>query len=347
MHMLKSFLVLLGLFAFQFNIVAQERYEISTIGFYNLENLFDLVDDSLTRDDDFTPDGKLRYTKEVYETKLKNLAEVISELGTDKNPDGIALLGVSEIENRYVLEDLIKEQPLRKRNFQIVHYDSPDKRGVDVGMLYNPRFFTYISSESLLVNHVTNGDTLFTRDVLYVQGILRGDTVDVFVNHWPSRSGGEKRSEPKRIAAAQTVRAAIDTILMERPQAKILVMGDLNDDPINASIADHLGAVGKLEELKGSRDLFNPMWKSYKKGNGSNSYRDSWSLFDQIIVSEGLIETQDGLRYHDYKIYKPKKLQQASGRFKGYPKRTYSNGQFIGGYSDHYPVYVHLIKAKK
>ena len=320
-------------------------YQIVSVGFYNFENLFDTLDSPDTNDAEFTPKGSNRYTYERYQSKLSNLSRVVSELGTEHCEDGLAILGVSEIENRSVLEDFVRQKVIRKRNYQIVHYDSPDRRGIDVALLFNPKYFRLESSKAYPVHFIHTGDTSFTRDVLHVTGLLNGERTHVLVNHWPSRSGGEKRTIYRRAAAADVCRRVYDSLRIEDPLVKVLIMGDLNDDPVSPSVKDHLRAVGKVGNVK-PYEMYNPMFQSFRKGLGSNAWRDTWSLFDQIILSYGYTQCdQPGYCFYKSKIYNPKYLRQVGGQYAGYPLRTYANGQFAGGYSDHFPVFVYLVRA--
>ena len=323
---------------------AQNEYASYPIGFYNLENLFDTLDQEDVRDTEFSPKGQNAWTYDKYLKKLTNMASVIEQLGTDQNPDGIVILGVSEIENRGVLEDLVKEPAIKMRNYQIVHYDSPDKRGVDVGLLYNPTYFQVTDSKSYELMLEDNGVRKFTRDVLLVKGELANETIYVLVNHWPSRSGGEKKSAPYRAAAAKLNKHITDSLFQENKQSKILIMGDLNDDPTSPSVKKVLNAKAKIEQVK-EGGFYNPMYAKYQRGEGSNAYRDAWSLFDQIILSKPLLDkTQDGLFFYKAIIYKEPRLLQPSGQYKGYPYRTFGNGLFMNGYSDHFPAVAYLLK---
>lgn len=334
------------------SVVAQEtekkEYYVSGIGFYNLENLFDTIldlDPNKILQDDFTPEGPKAWTSERYHEKLNNLARVISELGTEISPDGVAILGVSEVENKEVLEDLVKEEKIKSRNYQIVHHESPDRRGIDVGFLYNPNYFKVESSQTYALK-MPNDSNFFTRDQLVVNGYLNGEMIHVIVAHWPSRSGGEKRSAPKRNAAGELARTIIDSIQNVEPDAKILFMGDLNDDPINASVKKYLNTSAVKEETQKDQ-LYNPWENFYKKGIGTLAYRDTWNLFDQIILSPGLIdEDYSTFKFHSAKVYNKGYMKQSSGRYAGYPLRSYAGGAYTAGYSDHFPVYVFLIKEK-
>ena len=348
MQFIKS-IVVLSCLLFAFCALAQDGkdYQIVSVGFYNFENLFDTIDSPNTIDEEFTPKGSNRYTYAKYQTKLANLSRVVSELGSEYSEDGLAILGVSEIENRSVLEDFVKQKPLRKRNYQIVHYESPDRRGIDVALLYNPKYFKLQKSQVYPVHFIHDGDTSFTRDVLHVTGELNGELTHILVNHWPSRSGGEKRTIYRRAAAANVCRAVYDRLREEDPLTKLIVMGDLNDDPVSPSVKENLRAVGKIAEVK-PYEMYNPMWQSFRKGLGSNAWRDTWSLFDQIILSYGYTQCdQPGNCFYKSKIYNPKYLRQVGGQYSGYPFRSYAGGQFTGGYSDHFPVFVYLVKKVK
>ncbi len=331
-----------------FSQAQEKQYSVAGVGFYNLENLFDTIvdpDENKILQEDFTPKGKSAWTSERYHEKLENMSKVIAEIGTDVSPDGLAMLGVAEIENRTVLEDLVKTKNLNNRGYEIVHYESPDKRGIDVGLLYNPTYFKVTSSRNISLRTI---DTTFhTRSQLLVSGLLNGEKVHVIVAHWPSRRGGEKRSKPRRASAAKLGRMLIDSLQSYDPNAKILYMGDLNDDPVDESVKKHLKAVGKQENATNGV-LYNPWAGYYKKGIGTLAYRDTWNLFDQIIVTESLL----GEDYTSYKLFKSKifkkaYLLNATGRYKGYPYRTYAGGAYTGGYSDHFPVYMFLIKEQK
>jgi len=331
----------LCLLALQQPLSAQD-YQVAPIGFYNLENLFDTLDTPDKRDEEFTPTGRNKYNTEVYQSKMNNLSKVISEMATDITPDGVVILGVSEIENRKVLEDLVQQPKIKDRNYKIIHEESPDARGIDVALLYNPRYFRELSHKTLAVNFPRNeGDgTYHSRDILWVEGILGGtDTMHIFVNHWPSRRGGEKRSSPRREHAAKQCKAVIDSLIKINPNTKIFITGDLNDDPVSPSVKNVLQAKGKKKEVQ-TGGLFNPMWKKYKKGNGTLAWNDSWNLFDQTIISSAFLnKKQKGFFFQKAVVFRKGYLFQKEGRFKNAPKRTYSFGTFIGGYSDHLPVY--------
>ena len=328
---------------------SEKEYKINTIAFYNVENLFDYEDDPITFDDDRTPDGADHWTQEIYEAKLLCMARVISEIGEDVTGTSPAIIGVSEIENRRVLEDLLNQNTLVKKNYGIIHFDSPDRRGIDVALLYQKKLFVptgHKAYELFLYDNNDKTKRVYTRDQLLVSGMLDGEKIHIIVNHWPSRSGGEALSRPKRLKAAQLNKHIMDSLFSEEPYAKIITMGDLNDDPINASVKEILKTKSEKEDLK-LKELYNPMETMYKKGMGTLAYRDAWNLFDQIIISTELAKNDYSSSYRFYKagIFNKNYLATPSGQYKGYPFRSFANG-FTGGYSDHFPVYIYLIKEK-
>ncbi len=336
---------ILSAFLFRTASAQEKQYRVGAIGFYNFENLFDTEDDPAINDEEFTPDGLRKWVPNLYQEKLSNLAQVVSELGTELTPDGVAILGVAEIENRSVLEDFAKQPKVADRNYQVVHFDSPDRRGIDVALLYQPKYFKVTGSRAIpLVIHDDAGERIYTRDILFVSGEFDGEALHVLVNHWPSRSGGEARTQSFRNAGALLCKQVSDSLTKADPAAKILIMGDLNDDPVSPSVRKILAAEGNLKDVR-TRGFYNPMFELYKKGIGTLAYQDAWSLFDQIILSKGLLNPRNsGYRFYQVNIHNPSYLYQKSGHFKGYPFRTFGGDVYMGGYSDHFPVYVYLIK---
>ncbi|MFN8144443.1 MAG: hypothetical protein U0073_08500 [Bacteroidia bacterium] len=345
--MRKQILFILSIFSLMSLCVQAQKtnYKLSMIGFYNLENFYDTINDPKVNDEEFLPEGTKRYTGEVYMDKINHLSEVLSQIGTDKSPDGLAMFGCAEIENETVLKDLAHQSSLIRRNYQIVHYDSPDERGVDVALLYNPKYFTPKFSEPLNVMLYNPDSTIRkTRDVLYVYGMFAGEPLHVFVNHWPSRRGGEEASAPGRASAAKVCKHKIDSITAINPDAKIIVMGDLNDDPVSPSVAVVLGAKGDKDKVE-KGGMFNPWVNMFKQGIGTLAYNDSWNLFDQIMISSGFLnKDQSGFFFQDAKIFNKPWMVQTDGRYKGYPKRTYDFDNYAGGYSDHFPTYLIFLK---
>ncbi|NCI51278.1 endonuclease/exonuclease/phosphatase [Sediminibacterium roseum] len=323
-----------------------KKYKVCIVAFYNLENFYDTVDNTLVNDEDFTPGGIKKYNTAIYKDKVNKLASVISLIGTDDSPLGATILGVAEIENDTVLNDLVHHPFLLKRNYKIIHFDSRDARGVDVGLLYDPKMFRPEKAEKLFVPLPGNSkEAFFTRDILYVKGSLAGETIHVYVNHWPSRRGGEERSSPARKAAALVCKHHLDSVLRRQPGAKIIVMGDLNDDPDSPSIVDALQARVSIARTKPG-ELFNPWAALYAEGIGTLANRDSWGLFDQIILSHAwLNRRQEGLFYHGAHIFSRNFMRENAGRYTGYPMRTWDGNTYRGGYSDHFPTYLVLLKA--
>lgn len=327
------------------NAQQDNSYKITAIGFYNLENLFDTVDDTLINDEEFLPNGKNTWTQDKYEEKIGNMAFAISQIAHEQLPSGVSVLGVSEIENQKVLEDLVAHPLLKDRNYQIVHRNSPDRRGVDVAMIYNPSHFTPTKTTMFpLIFLNEEGEREFTRDVMMVEGDFDGEKMAFLINHWPSRGGGEERTAYKRNKCAQVCRQVIDSLYAQDPNTKAFIMGDLNDDPTSPSIKVWLRAKSRTSETK-ENGLFNPMEDLYKRGNGSLAYRDNWSLFDQIILTYPLInKNSNGYHFLRANVFNKSFLVQTSGQYKGYPFRTFSGNTYQGGYSDHFPTYVYLSK---
>lgn len=345
-NMFKIFLSVCCFLCILFNGFSQKvNYRVSLIGFYNLENLFDTVNHPFVDDEEFLPASERHYNTRIYLDKLDRLSTVIAQIGTDVNPDGLALLGVAEIENDTVLTDLVKHANLKSRGLKIVHYNSPDARGIDVGLLYNPKYFTPIYSVPLFVKLPGGSkDSYFTRDILYVKGMMDGDTIHVMVGHWPSRSGGEERSIPARAAAAGVCKRVVDSLMAINLQTKVVIMGDLNDDPISPSLTKVLEAKGSVKGLKNG-GLYNPWFDYYKKGIGTIAYQDSWGLFDQVVLSKAWVnKEQEGYHFYRANIFNKEFLVQQTGKYKGYPKRTWDGTTYNYGYSDHFPVFITLLK---
>ncbi|MDD7884679.1 endonuclease/exonuclease/phosphatase family protein [Flavivirga sp. 57AJ16] len=333
------------------NTYAQKKklFKIHTIAFYNLENLFDTINDP-NKLDEFSPIMELKTNRTwVYKKKVQNMARVIADIGYKITHNKPAIIGVSEVENREVLEDLVNDSLLRDTDYGIVHFDSPDARGIDVGLLYQKKIFIplHTSKHKLKIYDDTNRKRIYTRDQLLVSGYLEGEMIHIIINHWPSRRGGEAKSRPKRMAAAKLNKYLIDSLQVINPYAKIFIMGDLNDDPTNKSIKAILKA--KKEKNKtGLKGLYNPFESFYKNGLGTTAYRDTWSLFDQIIMTRPLLEKEySSFRFYKAGIFNESYLFYKDGRYKGYPFRSFSNGRFTNGYSDHLPAYVYVIKEVK
>lgn len=342
--MMKRGLLFISLaFLFWMGANAQNRTEHNTavIGFYNVENLFDTIDDPLTNDQQHLPDGEYQWDSEKYYHKLHNLSYTISQIA--KEEGGPVVLGVSEIENERVLLDLVSQPELKPFNYGVIHHDSPDRRGVDVAFIYQKDRFRLI--DKVPYRLVTSDTSFRTRDQLLIKGVLDGtDTIHVIVNHWPSKIGGEQRSMPKRIAAAELSKHISDSIMGSNPHAKVIIMGDLNDNPDAKSITTVLRPKTKAKDVK-VNELFNPMYRLYMQGIWSYVYRDEPNVIDQIIISYGLLHAQRGYQYSGVTIFRANFLLNKSGNYEGTPHRTYAGGTYLGGYSDHLPVYITLVKV--
>ena len=300
--------------------------------------------------DDFTPKSNKNYTYNIYQQKLKNITQVISEIGFKYTKTAPAVVGLVEVENRQVVEALTQQDALKKYDYGVVHYNSFDARGIDVALIYQKKRFTVTNSyKKELVLFREDGKREYTRDLLVVSGILDGEKVAFFVNHWPSRRGGEAVSMPKRNAAAALLKQEMDALREKNPNIKLIAMGDFNDDPISPSFKNHLKAVGDEKELNEEYPYFNPMYKMYKKGVASLAYRDAPNLFDQIIYSKNLVSGSSAKEYTVYRteVYAPAYLINKQGNYKGYPFRSWDGDKFTGGYSDHFPVFTILQKEAK
>jgi len=330
----------------RFTSAQEKKYKIGCIAFYNTENFYDTINDPNTNDDEFTPTGEAKWNSKRYYQKLDHIATVISQIGDEYVKGGPVVMGLSEIENQSVLEDLVSQPILKPSNYGIVHYDSPDKRGIDVAFIYQKDHFTVVNSKAVPLR-IPSRPGFTTRDQLVVFGKFDGESMYFIVNHWPSRYGGEKRSTPLRNAAADLTKSIVDSIQKIDSTAKIIIMGDLNDDPTNKSLIKHLQTKGDVKEA-GKKDLYNPMYNLFKKeGVGSLAYHDNWNLFDQIIVSGALLgDDKSTYKFYKAKIFNKAFITQTDGAYAGYPLRTYVGGVYQGGYSDHFPSYIFLVKEK-
>ena len=297
--------------------------------------------------EEFTPASGKNYNTKIYKKKLENAAKVIAELGSQYTKTAPAVVGLIEVENRQVIQDLVKQPALSKYDYGIVHYNSYDYRGIDVALIYQKRRFTVTNSlKKELKVYGPDGKREYTRDILVVSGILDNEKVAFFMNHWPSRRGGEAVSLPKRNAAAALLKQQMDSIRTEDPATKLFAMGDFNDDPVSASLKNHLKAAASEKDLSDDKPYLNLMYPLYKKGIASLAYQDAPNLFDQIIVSKNLVLDINPKEYSVYKaeVYAPAYLVNKEGNYKGYPFRSWNGDQFTGGYSDHFPAFVILQK---
>jgi len=329
----------------------EKKFEVECIAFYNLENLFDTVVDPDTNkilQDDFTPKGNHKWNTDKYYKKIRNMAEVISKIGKEVTPLGPSVLGVCEIENRLVLEDLVAHELIASKHYNIIHQDGHDKRGIDCALIYDPLHFKVLAYKSIKLTMPDNPD-FASRDQLLVSGELMGELIHFIVVHWPSRRGGESKSRPKRIQAAKLTKSIVDSLQVQNPKAKVVVMGDFNDDPISPSMKDFLNAHDNNKDFK-DNEMFNTMMGHYKKGIGTLAYRDNWNLFDQFILTPSFIDDKkefENFSFYKSAVYNKTFLKNQKGNFSGYPYRTYVGSTFMGGYSDHFPVYLYLIRHSK
>ena len=307
------------------------RHDLQTVAFYNLENLFDIKDDERTNDNDFLPTSVKKWTPKRYQNKLRKLGFAISNIGKTETGKHPAIVGLAEVENASVIEDLIASKHLEDCKYNYVHYESLDERGIDVALIYDSDVFELINSESFSVYLVDeDGEPDYTRDVLLVSGLLDGEQIHVIVNHWSSRREGEKETEHKRFAAADKVIEIINTLNTNFSNPKIIVIGDFNDDPTSESI----------KKLVNSQDLYNPMEVLLTYSRGTSTHNFKWNLFDQILFTTNFFEaTSNTLSYDKANIFDDDFLKLFNGKYKGKPFRTYVGPKYKGGYSDHFPVY--------
>ena len=328
---------------------AQKSYIVQTVAFYNLENLFDTINNP-EKMDELSPMMEIKSNrKEIYLDKLSKLAHVLCDIGKEQNKLPPTIIGIAEVENKKVLEDLIATSPLSDYPYGIIHYDSPDQRGIDTALLYNKDIFKPIYSEAIPANLYNDNVKIHTRDILLVSGFLMNEKIHVLVNHWPSRRGGVKKSSILRERVAQKNLDIIAKIRKEEPNAKIIGMGDFNDNPNDKSFKKVLNTKASKNKLKPG-NLYNPFEKMFKEGFNTLTYKSDLFLFDQIFFSDNFITlNKDYQQFKFYKagIFNPSYMTLQKGQYKGSPKRSFSGSIYLGGYSDHYPVYCYLLKENK
>ena len=365
MRIKKPIAIFFVLFAIYNSNAQAKKYNIHTVAFYNLENFYDTINDANTRDDEWV------YKKEFFVKKQNNIARVLSLIGKGENPNNSpTIIGLAEVENKMVLEALVKNPQLINSDYGIVHFESPDRRGIDCALLYQKKHFK-ITNASKVPLYIYETDTkkptkkskkeveteiddavdesetikrIYTRDQILVTGFLEGEEMSFIVNHWPSRRGGEKISSNLRELAAALNVKIIDSLQKINPEAKVISMGDLNDGPFNNSLKKVLKAKGDKKEVP-TGGIYNPSESMFKKGNSTLFYRDAGDIFDQIIMTEPLIRNDySSFRYWKAGIFNPPFMIQTTGQYKGYPLRN--NFSLDAGYSDHFPAYIYLIKAQ-
>ncbi|MCF6296612.1 MAG: endonuclease [Flavobacteriaceae bacterium] len=310
-----------------------------SIAFYNLENLFDTKRNKYILDKSYTAGGDLEWNQDRYARKIQNLSNVISKIGIKNSKLPPIFIGVSEVENKACLSDLINSEKLLPFKYDFVHYNSPDERGIDVAFLYQKKYFDLIYSNTYTL-YLTDGKNNrdYTRDILLVSGKLFNEQIYIIINHWPSRSKGIGFSDHKRVKAANLVREIIIDIHKENKNPKIIIMGDFNDQPSNNSIKNHLMTDA----------FFNPMFVLQQQNRGSVNYRGKWYLFDQIILSKLFLNNvPNKIKFKDIDIFDAHFIQEKTGKRKGSPKRTYIGKWHQGGFSDHFPVLAYFQKIIK
>ena len=344
---MKRLLLIFSLCCLVLTLAAQKRYAVYGVGFYNLENLFDTCHDEGKNDYEYLPDGKNKWNGLKYTNKLANMSRALADMGTEMLPVGCAVIGVSEVENARALTDLVNQPPLKERNFQFVHIDGPDRRGVDCALLYNPRLFKVDDVKLHIYKMELPQDSLRapTRGFLAVSGQMGGEHVGIIVCHWPSRfTGGFYRE-----SGARQAYAVKDSMLRADPQCKVFVMGDMNDDPTNLSMTKYMHCKAEIDDVE-EGDMYNPWYNVLvKQGTGTLMYQGKWNLFDQIVLSPNLLIQKHStdahtLKYFRHKIQAFPYLFQTEGRYKGSPLRTHAGGTWLNGYSDHLPVVVYVRK---
>lgn len=350
--MKKPLLLIAACLLISVSVSAQKKYSGYAVGFYNQENLFDTCHDAGKNDYDFLPNGSYHWDAMRYTNKLKNMARALADMGTDKEPlrnTGCAVIGLSEVENSRALDDLVAQPQLRARGYKYVHVEGPDRRGVDCALLYNPALFT-VETVKLVpyVQELAKDSAYKTRGFLTVTGRMAGEHVAFIVCHWPSRFSGSFYRE----SAGRQTRVVKDSLLRLDSGCKIFVMGDMNDDPVNKSMTEALGAKAEISEV-GEGEMYNPWYNLLaKQGIGTLSYRGSWNLFDQIVMTPNLLNPKGSkdfstLKFWQNQIVRRDYLLQQEGPYKGSPKRTTAGGVWLNGYSDHLPVVVYLLKEQK
>lgn len=330
--------VLIAVVVHSFKDIGYNKKRNITVVFYNVENLFDTKNTPDGRDAEFTPEGKNKWTDERYNKKLDDISTVLGSINKKELPE---IIGLCEVENREVLDDLVKTKLLSGGDYKIAHFESPDFRGIDCALLYRPDEFEVIKSSPIKVSF-TDDAQYTTRDILYVKGETNnGEEFHIFVNHWPSRIGGLEQTEPKRIAVARLLKSKIDSVQNANHNANILVMGDMNDEPSNKSISEVLQAQSPEVE---NAAFVNLMFPIHKDKLGSYNYRGDWNMLDNIIVSSNLLDNKgfqckemQGFVFHE-------KWMEHENKGEMSPNRTYGGPNYYGGVSDHFPVFIRLTR---
>lgn len=307
-----------------------------TIAFYNTENLFDIFDSERTIDSDLTPTADKRWTAKRYKEKINKIGYTISNIGKNETNKHPVLIGLAEVENKSVINSLITSSHLKNFNYNYIHFNSKDERGIDVALIYDGSVFKVESSKPYSIELYNNsGKPDYTRDILLVSGEIEGDKIHVIINHWSSRRAGTKETEHKRLASSNKVGEIISTLKNGNSQSKIIVMGDFNEDPLNYNV----------KRLVDGFQLFNPMETLRTFSRGTTNHNRQWNVFDQIFFTDNFFESKENsLQFECADIFDAQFLKNSNGKYKGSPFRTYVGKKYHGGYSDHFPVYITLKK---
>ena len=338
--------LLFSMLVLNINVIAQNQFKVAAIGFYNCEHFFDAVDDTAKNDDDYTPDGIYHYNTIIYEQKKHNIATVIARMGTDVTQDGPAILGLTEVENDRVLADLTAAPEISSRNYKYIWARASESHCYNVALLYSPKYFTVISWKYIHVPVETIRQKKQVRDVLCVAGILAGDTVGIVVCHLPAEMGSDAASIAVRTLAVQTCKGIVDSQLTLVPNAKVILIGDLNDNP-NGDICKVLKAKEHRSGLQPD-ELYSPWVEKYKNGAGTEEYHGEWYLTDQVLVSGGLVKSVNHKwQFYNDEIYKKDWVLYPGGRYKGFPHKSFTTTHvWDNGYSNHLPVLIYLVEKK-
>lgn len=309
-----------------------------TIGFYNTENLFDTFNDPKKFDDDFTPKGRKKWTPKRFENKIGKLAKTISLIGRKESGFPPVILGLAEVENAYVIKELLKISHLKDFPYGFIHHDSLDERGIDVALIYNKKIFRVKHWEPIHPPVIVRGDVQdFTRDALYVKGKIKNTVLHIFTLHLPSQRN-DNVNQPLRESIAQMLRTRINNILSQDENANIIIMGDFNDNPDSETLKRYFKTKSHKLGLD-SHSFYNPMEVLAKNGRFTNLHRKNWLLYDQMLFSENFLDKTEKPELIKTEIFNAYFLQEWKRKYKSQPFRTYVGRKYLGGYSDHFPVY--------
>lgn len=330
----KTMSILILSLIFSVSAYSQIKSDTLFVASWNMENLFDTIDDVDKNDKEFLPEGKKEWTQDKVDFKIRNQAKVIAWMNNGRGPD---LLGFQEVEHQHLIDTLLNRY-FKFRNYKVAYAESPDKRGIDNGLIYDSNLFEIMSIKPIEVILPSKYPTRFILEVKLET--KNKEEVYVFVNHWPSRGGGEEKSRPNRIAAAKVLREEIDLLYQDNKENNIIIMGDFNDMPNNLSIARYLWTNDYTCSTKVEPNrLYNLAYQEFNDGNGTYLYRGNWNMLDQMIVSSSMV-SNGKIKYvcNSFQLIKPNFLIQHDGRYKGSALPTFGGRKYLGGFSDHIPI---------